>query len=73
ANIHMLRGDARSALPLLQRVYDRGGSLPRGYYILTGDAFLRLGRPNEARQAYERALQIHPDDPVARERLQALR
>ncbi len=69
ANIHMLRDDPRSALPLLQRIYDRGGSLPRGYYVLTGDAFRRLGRPNEAREAYERALAVHPDDPVARERL----
>jgi tetratricopeptide (TPR) repeat protein len=73
ANIHMMRDDPRSALPLLQRIHDRGGPLPRGYYVLTGDVFLRLERPNEARIAYERALQIHPDDPVARERLQMLR
>jgi choline-sulfatase len=77
ATIHMMRDDPRAALPLLQRIHDRSRtqhtSLPRGYYVLTGDVFLRLGRPNEARVAFEHALQIHPDDPVARERLQMLR
>jgi choline-sulfatase len=77
ASIHMMRDEPREALPLLQRIHDRaraeGTSLPRGYYVLTGDVFLLLGRPNEARIAYERALAVHPDDPVARERLARLR
>ncbi|HYC87884.1 MAG TPA: sulfatase-like hydrolase/transferase [Thermoanaerobaculia bacterium] len=73
ATIHMMRGEARDALPLLQRIHDRGGPLPRGYYVLAGDVFLRLGRPQQARIAFERAVQIHPDDPLPRERLRMLR
>ena len=73
ATIHMMRDEPRRALPLLQRIHDRGGPLPRGYYVLTGDVFLRLGRPREARVAFERALQVRPDDPLARERLRMLR
>ena len=69
ASVHLMRDEPREALPLLQRIHDRGGSLPRGYFVLTGDVFLRLGRPREARIAYERAVRVHPDDPVARQRL----
>ncbi|HVG25504.1 MAG TPA: sulfatase-like hydrolase/transferase [Thermoanaerobaculia bacterium] len=73
ATVYMTRDQPRDALPLLQRIYERGGNLPRGYFVLTGDVFLRLGRPREAREAFERAVQVHPDDRVARERLQMLR
>jgi tetratricopeptide (TPR) repeat protein len=72
ATIHMMRDEPREALPLLQRIHDRGGPLPRGYYVLAGDVFLRLGRPQQARVAFERAVQVHPDDALARERLRML-
>ncbi|HEX6085403.1 MAG TPA: tetratricopeptide repeat protein, partial [Thermoanaerobaculia bacterium] len=73
ATIHMMRDEPREALPLLQRIHERGGALPRGYYVLAGDVFLRLGRPQEARVAFERAAQLRPDDPLPRERLRTLR
>lgn len=76
ANIHMARDDPRSALVVAQRIYDQsranGTSLPRGYFTFTGDVFLRLERPGDARVAYERALQLHPDDALARQRLELL-
>jgi tetratricopeptide (TPR) repeat protein len=71
ANIYMARDDPRSALGVMQRIYDEsranGTSLPRGYFTFAGDVFVRLGRPGDARVAYERALQLHPDDAHARE------
>lgn len=77
ATIHLMRDEPREALLLLQRVHERTRTqktpLPRGYYVLTGDVFLRLGRHREARIAFERALQIRSDDAVARERLEMLR
>ncbi|HET8773135.1 MAG TPA: sulfatase-like hydrolase/transferase [Thermoanaerobaculia bacterium] len=76
ATIFMMRDDPRSALAPLQRVYDasraRGTPLPNGYFTLAGDVFLRLRRPNEARVAFERAVELHPEDAVARERLKML-
>jgi choline-sulfatase len=76
ANIYMARDDPRSALAVAQRIYDQsranGTSLPRGYFTFTGDVFLRLERPRDARIAYERALQVHPDDALARQRLEML-
>jgi choline-sulfatase len=76
ATIFMMRDDPRSALAALQRVYNasraNGTPLPTGYYTLAGDVFLRLRRPNEARVAFERAVQLHPEDEVARERLKML-
>lgn len=55
AQVHMLRNEPREALRFIQRIHERGGSLPRGYFKLAGDVFLALGRPNEARVAYEEA------------------
>ncbi len=73
ATIFMMRDNPRSALPALQRVYDasraNGTPLPNGYFTLAGDVFLRLRRPNEARVAFERAVELHSEDAVARERL----
>jgi MFS family permease/tetratricopeptide (TPR) repeat protein len=55
AQVHMFRNEPRAALPLLQRIHGKGGPLPRGYYRLAGDVFLALGRPDEARVAFEEA------------------
>ena len=77
AQILLVRNDLRGALATLQRIHDSARAenrpLPRRYWIVTGDVFLRLGRVNEARTAFERAVRADPSDPMARERLAMLR
>jgi serine/threonine protein kinase/tetratricopeptide (TPR) repeat protein len=41
-------------------------------HILLGDAYYKLLRYDEARRAWERALQLDPDNPTARRRIQRL-
>jgi len=76
AQVLLGRRDPERALAVLQRIYDTSQKqktqLPRGFFIVTGDTFMALGRTAEARQAFERAVALHPDDRVARERLQRL-
>ena len=76
AQILLGRHDAENALVILQRLYDASQSqktpLPRGFFIITGDTFLALGRRNEARDSYTRAVRLHPEDRVARERLEGI-
>jgi tetratricopeptide (TPR) repeat protein len=73
AQILLGRHEADRALVLLQRLYDtsqaRKTPLPRGFFIVTGDTFRALGRRSEARDSYTRAVRLHPEDRVARERL----
>jgi len=59
AQVLLARNDARGALLVLQEKYERSRAekspLPREYWIVTGNAFTRLGRIEDAREAYERA------------------
>jgi arylsulfatase A-like enzyme len=56
AEIHLSRGDARSAILALQRLGQTAGEnparLPRGYYSVLGKAFEAVGKPAEAQAAY---------------------
>jgi tetratricopeptide (TPR) repeat protein len=72
----LARGDVRGAMATLQRI-DRTARaenrpLPRGYWIIAGDAFMRIGRNADAREAYERAVRVDPSDESARERLASI-
>lgn len=52
----------------LQKIYPRDARL----LAMKGSLLLKLGKPAEARQAYEAALQINPDDAGLVEALRAL-
>jgi choline-sulfatase len=74
AQILLAQNDPASALAALQRIYTarKESPLPQGYFAVAGEVFLRLGRREEARQAFQQALQLHPEDQASRKRLAAL-
>jgi arylsulfatase A-like enzyme/Flp pilus assembly protein TadD len=76
AQIHLAQNDAPAALAALQRIYANTQTthtpLPRGYFTLAGEVFLHLGRQDEARLAFEHALELHPGDREAKARLESL-
>jgi tetratricopeptide (TPR) repeat protein len=72
AQILLAQNDPAAALAALQRIYAKKTSLPNGYFALAGEVFLRLGRREEARLAFQQALQLHPDDQASRKRLAML-
>jgi choline-sulfatase len=72
AQILLAQNDAQGALAALQRIYAKKQGLPRGYFAVAGDVFLRLGRTEEARMAFMQAMQLHPEDRASREKLRAV-
>ncbi|MDP9191627.1 MAG: sulfatase-like hydrolase/transferase [Acidobacteriota bacterium] len=76
AQILLAQNDPGAALAALQRIYSASRanktSLPNGYFAVAGEVFLRLGRREEARQAFQQALQLHPEDQASRKRLATL-
>jgi predicted negative regulator of RcsB-dependent stress response len=54
AQVLLARNDVPGALQILQRMYRAKRRLPRGYWKITGDAFARIGRMDDARDAYQR-------------------
>lgn len=77
AQVLLAQNDPAGALVALQRIYTssraKKASLPSGYFAVAGEVFLRLGRREEARQAFQQALQLHPEDQASRKRLATLR
>ncbi len=76
AQVLLAQNDPATALKALQRIYTKSRAnktaLPSGYFAVAGEVFLRLGRREEARQAFQQALQLHPEDEATRKRLAAL-
>jgi len=73
AQIFLAQNEPQAALVALQRIYSKKKGLPRGYFSVAGEVFLRLGRKEEARLAFMQAVQLHPGDRRSRERLDSLR
>jgi O-antigen ligase len=65
------RGDLAGGVAELQRAADLGETEP-ALYVELGDREAQLGRRDEARRAYERALQVDPFYTPAKQRLRAL-
>lgn len=76
AQILLAQNDPQSALAALQRIYTasraKKAQLPSGYFAVAGEVFLKLGRREEARLAFQQAVQLHPEDRDLRERLSML-
>jgi predicted negative regulator of RcsB-dependent stress response len=76
AQILLAQNDPAASLAALQRIYTVSRAnktpLPNGYFAVAGEVFLRLGRREEARQAFQQALQLHPEDQASRQRLATL-
>ena len=66
------RGDLGGGVAELQRAADLGETEP-SLYVEVGDRLAQLGRRDEARRAYQRALQIDPFYSPAAQRLRALK
>ncbi len=64
-------GHTPAGLGELERARDLG-EYDYQFFIELGDLALELGRPAEARAAYERAQSIYPFDPTAAQRLRAM-
>jgi tetratricopeptide (TPR) repeat protein len=66
AEILIAQRNYDDALRALQRVHDRARTsrvpMPRRTWFLTGDVLARLGRTNDARVAFERAIARDPHD-----------
>jgi hypothetical protein len=65
------RGDIAGGAGELRRAADLGETEP-ALYVELGDREAQLGRPDEARRAYERALRVDPFYAPAKQRLTAL-
>jgi choline-sulfatase len=72
AQVLLAQHDAAGALAILQRMYAQKKPLPRGFVSVAGEVFLQLGRREEARLAFQHAVQLHPEDETSRKRLAAL-
>jgi tetratricopeptide (TPR) repeat protein len=76
AQILLAQNDPGAALTALQRIYSSSRAkkepLPSGYFAVAGEVFFRLGRREEARLAFQQALQLHPEDQASRKRLATL-
>lgn len=64
ARLHIVRGNLREAVALLQRTVQRGNAAPAVYRLL-GVTLLELGRSAEALAALQRAVEINPSDLAA--------
>jgi tetratricopeptide (TPR) repeat protein len=63
AETHLDRGDAAEAVALLEQIVARDeGERP---LTALGNAFLAIGEPAKALDAYERAYARNPDDPIS--------
>lgn len=59
-NHFILLGQSQEALDYLAKAIEQDGSNP-SYYFSQGSLLDRIGRPDEAKAAYEKALEINPD------------
>lgn len=60
ARVKLAQGDAQQALDLVTAVDP--GTLAAGYAEVEGDAYAQLGEDEQARGAYQRALDLRPDN-----------
>jgi len=65
------RGDLAAGVTELQRAADLGETEP-SLYVELGDHLAQLGRRDEARRAYQRALEVDPFYSPAQQRLRTL-
>ena len=65
ANVALDRGDARAALGHLD-VATKGGPLSQKAWWMQGEALRAIGRPQQAIEAYEKAVYMNPYDTLAR-------
>ena len=63
AQVLLAQDDPHGALAALQRIYSRKNGLPKGYFALAGEVFLKLGRKEEARLAFLQAKELERRRP----------